>query len=223
MENIISLKKINKSFAYGDTTIDVLKDINVDIGCSEYISIMGPSGSGKSTLMNIIGCLDKPTSGSYTFMGKRVDQMNDLQISEIRGARIGFVFQSFNLLNNMSVLENVMLPMTYQNIEKSTQKKIAMKWLDRVKMSHRLIQTPDKISGGEKQRVAIARAFVNNPDIILADEPTGNLDSKTEEKIIDIFNELHREIKQTFIIVTHSDEVASITKRKIRLFDGKVV
>jgi putative ABC transport system ATP-binding protein len=222
-KELIKLVNINREFSIDSTKIDVLCNINLSINETEYISIEGPSGSGKSTLLNIIGCLDSVSAGEYYLEGKRVDALNDIELSSIRRTKIGFVFQSYNLINTMTVLENVMLPMNYQQIPIDTQIEKAEILLKRVGMSHRLKHKPNQLSGGEKQRVAIARAFVNNPKLILADEPTGNLDSKSEGNILDLFNELRADFSATIIMVTHNPKISEMAERRIQIFDGKIV
>ncbi len=222
-KSIVKIKSLHKSFYIGDGQTPVLNGISFDILENEYISIMGPSGSGKSTLLHIIGCLDTPTSGEYSLDGIRVDSLDDEALSNIRGTKIGFVFQSFNLINNMSVLENVMLPMYYQHINDNKQIEISKELLNKMNLSHRLNHKANQLSGGERQRVAIARSLVNKPKLLLADEPTGNLDSKTENTIIDLFNKLHEELKLTIIMITHSEKIGKLTKRTIKLLDGKIV
>ena len=219
MEPLIKVKNIKRNFILGNETISVLKGINLEIFKGEYVALMGPSGSGKSTLMNLLGCLDTPTSGNYTLNGKDVSQLKDDDLAEIRNKEIGFVFQSFNLLSRTTALENVALPMMYAGVSKLERNQKATRALEQVNLSDRMQHLPNQLSGGQRQRVAIARALVNNPAIILADEPTGNLDSKTSEEIMNLFEEIH--IKgNTIIIVTHEEEIAAYAKRIIRLKDG---
>ena len=219
-EPIIALSGVSKSYFIDGSEIPILNNISLEIKKAEYVSIMGPSGSGKSTLMNIIGCLDSCTKGKYFLEGSEVSLLEDKELSGIRGRIVGFVFQSFNLINNLSVLDNVILPMYYQNIEQKEQEETAIKWLSKVRMEHRLKHKPYQLSGGERQRVSIARAFVNNPKVILADEPTGNLDSRTEEEILKLFETLHEESKATILVVTHSLKVSQRTSRIFRILDG---
>ena len=219
MEPLIKVEDIKRNFILGNETISVLKGINLEIFKGEYVALMGPSGSGKSTLMNLLGCLDTPTSGNYTLNGKDVSQLKDDDLAEIRNKEIGFVFQSFNLLSRTTALENVALPMMYAGVSKLERNQKATRALEQVNLSDRMQHLPNQLSGGQRQRVAIARALVNNPAIILADEPTGNLDSKTSEEIMNLFEEIH--IKgNTIIIVTHEEEIAAYAKRIIRLKDG---
>ena len=205
----------------GDVNVQALRGINIDIELNEYLAIMGPSGSGKSTLMNILGCLDTPTSGNYFFDGVDISSLSDDALSEIRNKRIGFIFQTFNLLPRSNALLNVELPLVYAGINKFERKRLAEKALDRVGLSKRMHHKPNEMSGGQRQRVAIARALVNNPGIILADEPTGNLDSKTGEEIMAIFKELHAE-GNAIILITHEKEIAMHSNRIIQLFDGNI-
>ena len=219
---IIELKGITKFYELGTQTVKALDGIDLLISEHELVSIMGQSGSGKSTLMNIIGCLDVPTSGSYRFVGAEVSDLDDNELAQIRGEKIGFVFQTFNLLPRISALQNVELPMIYFGYSAKERNRRALKALEEVGLSDRISHKPTELSGGQKQRVAIARALVNEPSIILADEPTGNLDSKTGEEIMELFLTLHDK-GQTFIIVTHERHISEYTKRKISLKDGKVV
>jgi putative ABC transport system ATP-binding protein len=219
---IISLKDITKHYDLGSQTVKALDGINISIEEHEILSIMGQSGSGKSTLMNIIGCLDVPTSGSYSFEGIEVSELSDNELARIRSEKIGFVFQTFNLLPRMNALHNVELPMIYYGTSAKERKKKSKKALEEVGLADRMDHKPNELSGGQKQRVAIARALVNEPSIILADEPTGNLDSKTGEEIMALFLELHSK-GRTIIIVTHEQQIAEYTKRKIKLKDGKVI
>jgi putative ABC transport system ATP-binding protein len=199
----------------------VLKGIDLEINKGEYVALMGPSGSGKSTLMNLLGCLDTPTSGSYILNGKDVSKMHDDELAEIRNKEIGFVFQTFNLLPRTTALDNVALPMVYAGFSKSERKVRAEEVLKQVGLADRMDHQPNQLSGGQRQRVAVARALVNNPSIILADEPTGNLDSKTSEEIMKLFGDIHK-LGNTVIVVTHEEEVAAYAHRIIRLRDGMV-
>ena len=218
---LISLKDIYKIYNVGGEEVRALDGINLEIKENEYLAIMGPSGSGKSTLMNMIGCLDTPTSGVYEFEGEMVQVMDDAQLASIRNRKIGFVFQTFNLLPKATAQHNVEIPLVYANILKAQRIQMASDALDSVGLEDRMHHKPNELSGGQRQRVAIARALVNNPSIILADEPTGNLDSKSGHEIMDIFNLLHKK-GNTIILVTHEDYIAKQAHRTIRLFDGKV-
>ena len=218
---LISLKDIYKIYNVGGEEVRALDGINLEIKENEYLAIMGPSGSGKSTLMNMIGCLDTPTSGVYEFEGEMVQVMDDAQLASIRNRKIGFVFQTFNLLPKATAQHNVEIPLVYANIQKAQRIQLASDALDSVGLEDRMHHKPNELSGGQRQRVAIARALVNSPSIILADEPTGNLDSKSGHEIMDIFNLLHKK-GNTIILVTHEDYIAKQAHRTIRLFDGKV-
>ena len=218
---LISLKKIYKIYNVGGEEVRALDGIDLDIQENDYLAIMGPSGSGKSTLMNMIGCLDTPTSGLYEFEGEMVQVMDDSQLASIRNRKIGFVFQTFNLLPKATAQHNVEIPLVYANIRKSQRIEMASKALESVGLSDRSHHKPNALSGGQRQRVAIARALVNDPSIILADEPTGNLDSKSGHEIMNILDELHKR-GNTIILVTHEDEIAQHAHRVIRLFDGKI-
>jgi putative ABC transport system ATP-binding protein len=218
---LISLKDIYKIYNVGGEEVRALDGINLKIKENEYLAIMGPSGSGKSTLMNMIGCLDTPTSGVYEFEGEMVQVMDDAQLASIRNRKIGFVFQTFNLLPKATAQHNVEIPLVYANIRKAQRKQLASDALESVGLEDRMHHKPNELSGGQRQRVAIARALVNNPSIILADEPTGNLDSKSGHEIMDIFNLLHKK-GHTIILVTHEDYIAKQAHRTIRLFDGKI-
>jgi putative ABC transport system ATP-binding protein len=218
---IIQIKNLKKDYLLGDVSVPALRGINIDIEFNEYLAIMGPSGSGKSTLMNILGCLDTPTDGNYFFDGVDVSSLSDDDLSEIRNRKIGFIFQTFNLLPKANALVNVELPLVYAGVEKQERKIKAEKALERVGLGSRMHHKPNEMSGGQRQRVAIARALVNNPGIILADEPTGNLDSKTGEEIMAIFKELHQE-GNTIILITHEKDIAENSNRIIQLFDGSI-
>mgnify|MGYP000871103484 CR=1 FL=1 len=220
-KKIIEMQNIARCYKMGTVEVYALKNISLCINKGEYISIMGPSGSGKSTLMNIIGCLDKPTRGQYILNGIPVSELNDDQLAEIRNKSIGFVFQTFNLLISETALQNVELPMIYAGIKPGNRTEIARKALDAVRLSHRMNHRPSEMSGGERQRVAIARALVNNPSLILADEPTGNLDSKTGAEIMNIFNELSLNGK-TIVLVTHDRQVALHAQRIVHIKDGLI-
>ncbi len=206
----------------GGEEVRALDGVDLSINNNEYLSIMGPSGSGKSTMMNMIGCLDSPSSGLYEFEGEKVHIMNDSQLASIRNRKIGFVFQTFNLLPKANALHNVEIPLVYANIKKDKRVEIASNALISVGLGDRMHHRPNELSGGQRQRVAIARALVNEPSIILADEPTGNLDSKSGHEIMKIFDELHRS-GNTIILVTHEDDIAKYSNRIVRLLDGKVV
>jgi len=218
---LISLKSIHKIYNVGGEEVRALDGINLDINENEYLAIMGPSGSGKSTLMNMVGCLDTPTSGQYEFEGEMVQIMDDSQLASIRNRKIGFVFQTFNLLPKATAQHNVEIPLIYANIRKDKRTKMASKALASVGLSDRSHHRPNELSGGQRQRVAIARALVNNPSIILADEPTGNLDSKSGHEIMNILDDLYQK-GNTIILVTHEDDIAQHAHRIIRLFDGRI-
>ena len=216
---IIDIKGITRDFQLGSETVYVLKGIDLLINKGEYVALMGPSGSGKSTLMNILGCLDTPTSGSYILNGKQVSEMHDDELAEIRNKEIGFVFQTFNLMPRTTALDNVALPMVYAGFSKDDRNKRATEVLNQVGLSDRMDHKPNQLSGGQRQRVAVGRALVNKPSIILADEPTGNLDSKTSIEIMKLFGEIHAN-GNTVILVTHEEEIAAHAHRIIRLRDG---
>lgn len=218
---VSSLEEIRKTYYMGALSVEVLHGISLDFYSGDYISIMGPSGCGKSTLMNILGCLDQPTSGKYYLGDEDTSQMNDDDLSSIRGARLGFIFQSYNLIQQLNVLENIEMPLFYQGYSEQESHEIAMQLAERVGLADRVDHKPYELSGGQQQRVAIARALSVDPLIILADEPTGNLDSRSGAEILKLFDELHSQGK-TLIMVTHSDELAERSKRQIRLLDGRV-
>lgn len=210
-----------KNYLLGEVELHVLRGIDLTINTGDYVAIMGPSGSGKSTLLNMIGCLDRPTSGDYILGGQSVATLDDDEISMIRGTRIGFVFQSFNLIAQLNVIENIEVPMYYQSVSEDESKERAIELAKMVGLGERLMHRPSELSGGQQQRVAIARSLANNPLIILADEPTGNLDSKSGSEILDILDDLHAQGK-TLICVTHDEGIAEGAERVIRLFDGQI-
>ncbi|ARV08967.1 macrolide ABC transporter ATP-binding protein [Winogradskyella sp. PC-19] len=218
-DNVIEIRNIIRDFKLGQETVHVLKGIDLDIKRGEYVAIMGPSGSGKSTLMNLLGCLDTPTAGSYLLSGNDVSEMTDDELAEIRNTEIGFVFQTFNLLPRTTALDNVALPMIYAGASKKERVNRASEVLTDVGLDDRMDHKPNQLSGGQRQRVAVGRALVNRPSIILADEPTGNLDSKTGTEIMALFDEIHAK-GNTVIMVTHEEDIAAHAKRVIRLRDG---
>jgi putative ABC transport system ATP-binding protein len=218
---LIKITQIKRDFILGNEIVYVLKGIDLEINKGEYVALMGPSGSGKSTLMNLLGCLDTPTSGNYILNGKDVSKMHDSELAEIRNKEIGFVFQTFNLLPRTTALDNVALPMIYAGYSKSERKERATTVLQQVNLGDRMDHQPNQLSGGQRQRVAIARALVNAPSIILADEPTGNLDSKTSDEIMALLEDIHKK-GNTIILVTHEEEIAAHAKRIIRLRDGMI-
>ncbi|MDB5230831.1 MAG: transporter ATP-binding protein [Chitinophagaceae bacterium] len=220
-QTIIHLDNIQKAYSMGGQALVVLKGISLDIFKNEYVALMGPSGSGKSTLMNILGCLDTPTGGKYILNGHDVSEMEDNQLADIRNKEIGFVFQQFNLLPRLSALENVALPLIYAGVNKKERLERAMEALTKVKLDDRSHHKPNEMSGGQIQRVAIARALVNNPSLLLADEPTGNLDSKTSEEVMEIFGHIQAS-GNTVVLVTHEEDIAAYAKRVVRLRDGLV-
>ena len=221
MNNIIHLEQICKSYFMGKNELEVLKGITLEINRNEYVAMMGPSGSGKSTLMNILGCLDSPTSGRYVLNGKDVSQMKDNDLAEVRNREIGFVFQQFNLLPRLTALENVALPLVYAGMSKRQRNEKAMHVLEMVNLTDRSHHKPNELSGGQCQRVAIARALVNDPSLILADEPTGNLDTRTSYEIMEIFDDLYKQ-GNTIVTVTHEEDIAHYARRIVRLRDGAV-
>jgi putative ABC transport system ATP-binding protein len=218
-DSLIKITNIKRDFPLGNEIVYVLKGIDLEIKKGEYVALMGPSGSGKSTLMNILGCLDTPTSGTYILNGKHVSEMQDDELAGIRNKEIGFVFQTFNLMPRTTALDNVALPMVYAGFSKSERIERATEVLTQVGLDDRMDHKPNQLSGGQRQRVAVARALVNKPSIILADEPTGNLDSKTSVEIMNLFNEIHTN-GNTVILVTHEEEIAAYAHRIIRLRDG---
>jgi len=220
-KEIISIESISKIYQFGDNVVKALDNVSLKIFENDFISIMGPSGSGKSTLMNIIGCLDVPSKGTYKLDNIEIDKMTDSDLAKIRNQKIGFVFQTFNLLPKLNAVQNVEVPLIYSSLSKSERISKAKNALNSVGLGNRLDHKPNELSGGQRQRVAIARALVNSPSIILADEPTGNLDSKSGLEILKFFDELHQ-AGNTIIVVTHEDSVAKRAKRKVEIFDGKI-
>jgi putative ABC transport system ATP-binding protein len=221
MTSLIEIKGLTKTYVMGADTVQALKSIDLTVSKNEYTALMGPSGSGKSTLMNLLGCLDSPTSGTYWLNGHDVSHMEDSELAEVRNKEIGFVFQTFNLLPRLSALENVALPLIYSGVNKSKRLDRAAEVLGMVGLGDRMTHKPNELSGGQRQRVAIARALVNNPSIILADEPTGNLDSKTSDEIMKILEEIHAN-GNTIILVTHEPDVSLHAHRIVRLKDGQI-
>jgi putative ABC transport system ATP-binding protein len=221
MQSIIHLENIRKSYFMGSNSLEVLKDVSLDIFGNEYVALMGPSGSGKSTLMNILGCLDTPTAGTYVLNGKDVSKMSDDDLAEVRNKEIGFVFQQFNLLPRLTAAENVALPLIYGGVSRKDRTERAMEALRKVGLEERSHHKPNEMSGGQIQRVAIARALVNNPSILLADEPTGNLDTKTSFEIMDVFGQI-QSAGNTVVLVTHEEDIAAYSKRIVRLRDGVI-
>lgn len=221
MDPIISVRDLKKTYIMGSTIVNALQSITLDIHRNEFVALMGPSGSGKSTLMNLIGCLDTPTSGEYILNGQNVSTLDDNDLAEVRNKEIGFVFQTFNLLPRLSALENVALPLVYAGMSKSLRLERAEEVLEAVGLTDRMDHKPNELSGGQRQRVAIARALVNNPSIILADEPTGNLDTKTSLEIMDIFERIYAQ-GNTIILVTHEPDISEQARRIVRLRDGLI-
>ena len=221
-KEIISIKSVSKIYNLGETVVKALDNVSLSIYDNDYISIMGPSGSGKSTLMNIIGCLDVPTKGKYKFKNELISEMDDNQLANIRNEKIGFVFQTFNLLPKLNAMQNVEVPLIYSSLGRKERLDRAEEALHIVGLQDRMTHKPNELSGGQRQRVAIARALVNKPSIILADEPTGNLDSKSGNEILKFFSKLHKD-GNTIIMVTHEETVAKLSKRRIDIFDGKIV
>lgn len=221
MKEVIRLNNIVKNYRVGTVVVQALREVNLSINEGEYVAIMGASGSGKSTMMNVIGCLDTPTSGEYTLNGQEVARLSDDELAEIRNAEIGFIFQTFNLMPRNTALENVMLPLVYAGVKKQQRQERASKMLESVGLQDRMEHKPNELSGGQRQRVAVARALINKPAILLADEPTGNLDSKTSEEIMQLFAEIHKQ-GNTLVVVTHEEDIARHAHRIIRLKDGQV-
>lgn len=223
-EHVISLNGIVKRFYIGKPNeLEILHGINLEVERGEFVSIVGESGSGKSTLMNIIGALDRPTEGEYRLQGKNIGEAKDRELSSIRNEEIGFVFQTYNLIPRTTALENVELPMLYGKMKKTERRERARELLELVGMKERMLHRPEELSGGQKQRTAIARAMANDPSIILADEPTGALDSETSRRIMDIFHRLHREQGKTIVLITHSGELAQETDRVVKISDGRIL
>lgn len=218
---MIKIEGLTKSYTIGEETVNALNGVDLEILKNEYVALMGPSGSGKSTLMNILGCLDRPTSGDYFLNGPNVSTLTDNELAEIRNKEIGFVFQTFNLLPKYTALENVALPLVYAGWTEEKRLKRAKQVLEQVGLADRMLHKPNELSGGQRQRVAVARALVNKPSIILADEPTGNLDTKTSHEIMRLFQDIH-DLGNTVILVTHEEDIASHANRIIRMRDGKI-
>ena len=219
--SLIEIDGVTKRYKLGEQIVYALNGVNLNIERGEYTALMGPSGSGKSTLMNIIGCLDSPTEGAFFLNNKEVSKMSDSALSEVRNTEIGFVFQTFNLLNRLNAIENVSLPLVYAGIPKKEREERAKEVLDKVGLGDRMSHKPNELSGGQRQRVAVARALINNPSILLADEPTGNLDTQTSHEIMALFEEIHS-AGNTIVLVTHEEDIAQHAKRIIRLRDGVV-
>ncbi len=222
-EPLIKLENVWKTYQLGKVELTVLKGINLEVYPGAFVTIMGPSGSGKSTLMHIIGCLDTPSRGKVFLKGKDISQLSQNQLAEIRGKEIGFVFQQFNLLSNLNSLENVTLPMVFRGFSEEKRKKRAKNLLCSIGLKDRLYHKPSELSGGEQQRIAIARALANNPEIILADEPTGNLDSTTGKQILEILVDLHKKEKKTIVIVTHDPNIAAYSEEIVNIRDGEII
>ena len=223
MENVVSLQDVVRTYIMGDNEVRALRGVSFDIEQGEFVSIMGPSGSGKSTCMNMIGCLDRPTSGIVKINGRETAKMNEKELSVLRNQTIGFVFQQYHLINSMNVIENVMLPLKYQKLDRSLRHEKALAALESVGLAERIHHKPHELSGGQKQRVAIARAMVTQPKILLADEPTGALDTETGKQVIEMFRKINSENNTTIIIVTHDPRIGESTKRCIRILDGQIV
>lgn len=219
--SIVRLDHVKKTYQMGSETLDALGGVNLDILEGEYVAIMGPSGCGKSTMLNILGCLDRPSSGHYILGDVDVSRMEDDDLSDIRGSKLGFIFQSYNLIQQLTVIENIEVPLYYQGIAAEVSREIAVEMATKVGLGHRLDHKPFELSGGQQQRVGIARALVNDPIVLLADEPTGNLDSRSGAEILELFDELHGQGK-TIIMVTHDDEIGDHSQRVVRLRDGMI-
>ncbi len=222
-EVIIELRDVWKTYRMGTNKVHALRGLNLKVKKGEFLSIMGPSGSGKSTAMNMVGCLDTPSKGKIFLSGKDISKLSESNLAQIRGRKIGFIFQKFNLINSMTAKENVELPLVFQSVSPLKREKIAMKFLDLVGLRNRLNHTPNELSGGQQQRVAIARALSNSPEVILADEPTGNLDSQSGSTVMDFLKKLHKEQNTTVVLVTHDEKVASEAERTVFLKDGFIV
>ena len=223
MESLIKLENVWKKYKLGETEVSVLKEINLDIQPGTFATIMGPSGSGKSTLMYLLGLLDIPSEGKIYMRGQDVSEFSEDKLAELRGEKIGFIFQQFNLLQNLTALENVMLPMIFQQVPEAERKDKAMKLLESVNLGKRINHKPSEMSGGEQQRIAIARSLANNPEILIADEPTGNLDSTTGKMVMEILTKLHREQNKTIVVVTHDPNIAHYSRNIIHIQDGLIV
>ena len=221
MSALLELSGVSKHFPMGETEVDVLHRVDFEVHDGEFVAIMGPSGSGKTTLLEILGAISRPSEGTYTFDGHPIHELDDDRLADLRARRIGFVFQSFNLMPRMSALRNAALPLLYSGVRRAERERRSRRLLGRLGLGHRLDHRPAQLSGGERQRVAIARALVNDPAVVLADEPTGNLDEATGGEILDVFRELHRE-GRTLVVVTHSEQVATVAERVVRLRDGAV-
>ncbi|MFH0882593.1 MAG: ABC transporter ATP-binding protein [bacterium] len=221
MSVIIEFEKISKTYEIGQIKVPALKEVDMTISEGEYVAIMGPSGSGKSTMMNIIGCLDTPTGGIYSLTGERVNQMSDNELADIRNRRIGFVFQTYNLLPRADAFHNVELPLIYAGVPRTRRRERVVEALDRVGLADRMRHKPNELSGGQRQRVAVARALVNRPSLLLADEPTGNLDSQTSYEIMELFGQLHS-LGNTIVLVTHEEDISLYAHRVVRLRDGRI-
>lgn len=221
--SLIEIKNLKKHYDVGEMKLEILKGLTLNIGTGEFVAIMGPSGSGKSTLMNILGCLDKPSSGKYFLDGVDISKLNSDGLADIRNRKIGFVFQGFNLLSRTSAVENVELPMVYANVPEEIRRRKAEKALEEVGLKSRMNHQPNQLSGGQQQRVSIGRALMNSPSIVLADEPTGNLDSKNSHEIVELLKRMNREYNQTLIMITHDESIALQARRIIAIEDGKIV
>ncbi|HSL16471.1 MAG TPA: ABC transporter ATP-binding protein [Methylomirabilota bacterium] len=219
---LISITELRKIYRMGDTEVRALDGVDLEVAAGDYLAIMGPSGSGKSTLMNLVGCLDTPTSGEYVLNGQPVSGLDDAELAHIRNREIGFVFQTFNLLSRATALANVELPLVYARMPSAKRRRLATEALEKVGLGDRIKHQPNELSGGQRQRVAVARALVNEPSILLADEPTGNLDSRTSEEIMALFDDLNRS-GNTIVLVTHEEDIAARAHRVVRLLDGRVV
>jgi len=222
-EVVAELDHIRKIYGSGEAAVTALDDLSMTVHRGDYLAVMGTSGSGKSTAMNILGCLDRPSSGSYRLNGTAVEQLSDDQLADLRNRELGFVFQQFHLLQELSALENVMLPMVYASVPPEQRRLRAIAALERVGLGTRLHNKPNQLSGGQQQRVAVARAIINNPNLLLADEPTGALDSRTTKEVLDLFDELHREQGMTILLVTHEHDVAARAERIVHFHDGRLV